>query len=266
MSKSSIFIFLLLFPVVLIAQRQEKSWEIPFFIGGSNYIGDLAPDLLPSETKMVIGAGVKRNFNNYIGLGLHFNYGSVSASDKNFDYLAPRNLDFKSTITEIALEAEFNFFRFGSGYRSSKFSPYLSTGLGLFYFNPITEFEGNVYHLKNMHTEGQTIIDGAPHPYSLYNFAVLLGGGVKYKLNETWILSVNGAYRSTFTDYLDDVGGVYPDKNQLPTIAAALSDRSGDNNIGIKGSQRGNPDTNDWYIFAGFTLSYLIKASPCYTF
>ena len=62
--------------------------------------------------------------------------------------------------------------------------------------------------------------------------------------------------RLTFTDYLDDVGGVYYDNGRLfheyGDIAAQLADPTADH---ATGAQRGDKNTFDWYSFAGVTVS-----------
>ena len=84
----------------------------------------------------------------------------------------------------------------------------------------------------------------------------------------------------TFTDYLDDVGGTYADPQYLAMedmIAAQLSDRTiylqdflannptADITVWSQNTdkQRANPNGwNDWYTFAGITLSFKIVKTP----
>jgi hypothetical protein len=268
------FILLLVFPVTLTAQKSyDRAWEIPFFLGASNYIGDLAPDISPKETRVAIGAGIKRDFNGYLSASLMFNYGLISGNDADFKSLAQRNLSFTTSIFELGPQIEFNFFKISNLYHGNRFSPYLYTGFVIFHFDPKADFDGKTYHLQPLSTEGQGVVPGAPKPYKLWSTAIPIGAGFKYKLSPQWMLALHGAYRTTFTDYLDDVSGQYPDKAALLAakgpVAAALSDRSGEKGgeyIGYTGNQRGSRDTKDWYIFAGFTLSYIIQKSTCYSF
>jgi hypothetical protein len=260
-------------PLGAVAQHQDRTWEIPFFLGGSNYLGDLAPDISPKETRVVLGAGIKRNFNGYFSASLMLNFGFIGAKDADFKSLAPRNLEFESQIFEIGPQFEFNFFRLSNSYKGNRFSPYLYTGISLFHFDPVAHFQDKTYHLQQYNTEGQGLTDDAQKPYALWNFAIPIGAGFKYKITNQWVLALHGAFRTTFTDYLDDVSGNYPDKHLLEDkkgpIAVALSDRSGEKSgeyIGIQGFQRGSADTNDWYVFAGFTLSYILQKSSCYSF
>ena len=80
--------------------------------------------------------------------------------------------------------------------------------------------------------------------------------------------------RKTFTDFLDDVSGLYPNQALLvqetgTDLSAELSDRSvnpdGINNSNY-GLQRGNPNNNDWYAFSGFIVTFsLVKKTSCPT-
>ena len=46
-------------------------------------------------------------------------------------------------------------------------------------------------------------------PYSLSQFSIPMGLGIKLSLGEKFSLSAEYGVRMTFTDYLDDVGGIY---------------------------------------------------------
>jgi hypothetical protein len=255
-------------PVLCSAQGSKKTnWEISGFLGASNYIGDLAPDLALNTTRPVLGVGMEYNFNSYVSAGGQINMGWIAGNDSNFESQKYRGLAFRSSIVELSGQMEFNFFRFGNGPRDRRFSPYLYTGLSFFKFNPIADYNGDKYYLQRMSTEGQGVIENAPHKYSLFQFAIPVGAGVKFKLSNDWNLSVHGAYRGTFTDYLDDVSGTYVNNDALAAKAggasAALADPSG---VGRAGKQRGNPQNKDWYVFAGISISYVLPGRVCYTF
>ena len=76
--------------------------------------------------------------------------------------------------------------------------------------------------------------------------------------------------RKTFTDYLDDVSTTYPGPNagaapqaQWPYVmspeAQEMSDPTRTHELG---EERGDPNKNDWYSFAGITLSFKIQKLP----
>jgi hypothetical protein len=263
------YIFLLaLLPLTGFGQSYSKTnWEIGGFLGAANYLGDMAPDFAFRETKPVIGANIKYNFNSYFSLGGELNCGWISGNDSNFEALKYRGLSFRSNILEVSGITEFNFFRFGTGPRDAKFTPYLFTGLSFFKFNPIAYYDDEKFYLQRMTTEGQGLVDSAPNKYSLLQFAIPIGAGFKFKLQDNLNMTVSVGYRGTFTDYLDDVSGQYIDNDKLVEVAgpesAALADP---NSMGRKGRQRGNPYNKDWYVFAGISLSYVLPGRICYTF
>jgi hypothetical protein len=86
-------------------------------------------------------------------------------------------------------------------------------------------------------------------------------------------VSIEIGPRITFTDYLDDVSGDYPDFELLsqfkgPT-AVAISYRAdelpGGTPIGeLKSGSRGNARDNDWYFFNSFTVGYKLNVKEYY--
>jgi hypothetical protein len=68
--------------------------------------------------------------------------------------------------------------------------------------------------------------------------------------------------RKTYTDYLDDVSGDYPNTQDMieagNIMGAKLSNRSGelDGPSLIQGVSRGNNRNNDWYTFIGVYGKY----------
>jgi hypothetical protein len=73
--------------------------------------------------------------------------------------------------------------------------------------------------------------------------------------------------RKTLTDYLDDLSGRYPDKNQLLNeqgeMALYLSDPSNEPtrpNGRNSFSNRGYSEKKDWYIYSNFNISYYFRA------
>ena len=78
-------------------------------------------------------------------------------------------------------------------------------------------------------------------------------------------------YRFTFTDYLDDVSGIYPSSRQLSkngVLAVALSNRTeeytGINASHLVGQRRGNSNNNDGYFVWGLSLSFNLYGREAY--
>lgn len=275
-SKRLIFLLLLMLPVCLWGQNRIKTTEAGLFLGTANYQGDLAPSPLLSQSGPAIGLMLRRNASPYFSYGLHLNYGIIHGSDENYKnvkarqvYYTKRNLSFRSPVLELSFQTEFNFFPFAIGrdkWKTRNFTPFLFTGISYFYFNPQAELDGDWHDLQPLSTEGQGLGEGLPKPYSRLQFSIPIGFGLKFHLAERWNLQLQCAFNTAFTDYLDDVSGNYADLSLIRakkgTVAAALADRSADSS-GKPGFQRGNPSQNDWYVFTGMSLSYVINQRLC---
>jgi hypothetical protein len=104
--------------------------------------------------------------------------------------------------------------------------------------------------------------------YDQYAFAIPYGIGVKVALNNNWAINVEASSRITFTDYIDDVSGVYAEPEDINyfvngvNVGPALADRS-TANIGIPGKQRGTSKDKDRFMFVGIGLTYTINTIKC---
>ncbi len=185
---------------------------------------------------------------------------------------------------EFSAQFELNFFQYFTGSKKHRFSPYIFGGVALFNFNPEayyfnpTTLEGKWYDLQPLGTEGQgTVTRSSAKPYSLTQFAIPFGLGVKFSLSKSICLGAEWGLRKTFTDYIDDVSTTYMDHTTLSAekgqIAAALADRTPelidpDTNLpripNEDGMSRGNSETTDWYSFAGLTITFKLgyKSKP----
>jgi len=243
-------------PFFLFAQH----FELGANLGVSYYEGDLTVSTIGGRLDQInFGGGgfVRYNINNFVAARASVNYGSLSGEDGGDR--ESRNLNFSSNILEFALTGEFNILGFQPYNLERVFSPFIFAGVAVFKYNPTTIYEGQTVDLQPIGTEGQGL---AAFPdrkrYNLTQFAIPLGGGLKYAFNDAWNVGLEGGIRITFTDYIDDVSLTYPGRELLlengGEIAADLSDRSLD---GVEaGRVRGNADVNDYYFFAGITISY----------
>ncbi|HEY0771620.1 MAG TPA: DUF6089 family protein [Sphingobacteriaceae bacterium] len=246
-----------------VADLSAQSWEIGGFAGSSGYMGDINPSDPTKFTDLAFGAQVKRNIDPYWSFKFSAMHGKIQANDAKSanDYQRQRNLSFYSDITEAGVQTEFNFFNYIPGVSKKKFTPYLFAGIAGVLFNPKTTYNGREYQLADYDTEG---VD-----YKTYAIAVPYGTGIKYNITRNWNLIGEIGYRTAFTDYLDDISMIYPDKNNLiNNDARALSDRSGENSgvyYGAAGTQRGDFRKRDTYMFAGISLTYTFVSQKCYT-
>ncbi|MCH8545631.1 MAG: DUF6089 family protein [Cryomorphaceae bacterium] len=233
--------------------------------GGTNFIGDVGNNGFHLPTSWYGGLFYRANFNPWWSMRISYNQGHIWANDADsqWGWRQQRNLSFESEITEVALWFEFNFYEF-NGRKRGDHSLYVFGGVGLFFFDPVTEYEGELVRLQPLGTEGQGSSLSNQGPYSLSDYILPFGIGYKLSLSEHFTLGFEVGFRRTGTDYLDDVSGFYVDPLLLAEengpLAAALSDRSGDPRS-RNGQLRGNPNRDDWYIFSGITLSFKLYSA-----
>jgi len=265
--KNIILLFVLGLLITTTATAQ-KGWEAGAWLGASHYFGDLNTDNEINDLGPAGGVFGRYNFNNRLALRLGASAGQIGGSDENSEnnFEIQRNLNFTSNILDVASQFEFNFLPYDHGSKKNFFSPYLFAGINVFYYNPQTEFEGQVYDLRPLGTEGQFIAE----EYTTLDGGIVYGGGIKFSLNYTWSIEVELSSRKLFTDYLDDVSKTYPEYDDLEdlrgSIAVSLSDRSGElieTPIGQTGRQRGNSKNDDFYAMLGFSIVYYFGTIDC---
>jgi opacity protein-like surface antigen len=253
----------LLVPGLLQAQR----WHVNVLGGISNYSGDLqSKSFTLDQSNFAFGAGVQYDVTRNISVSSTLSLLKVSAADKyNKPDLQFRNLSFESQIFEWNVLAEYNFFDL----RKKVFTPYVFGGVAYFHFNPYAfDSTGRKIYLRPLSTEGQ----GLPQypdskPYSLNQFAIPFGAGIKLRITENVVLAYEVSFRKLFTDYLDDVSNRYVDESILlsergPT-AVMMAYRGGElkggnPNYPPSGTVRGNPKYKDFYYFTGIKVSIAI--------
>jgi hypothetical protein len=274
MNRSLAILFLLLALAAKPATAQTffENREYGISLGGSQYFGDLNDDYGFSYIRPAGGAFMRIHMNPFIGIRIGGVYTKVGYDDKlsgNY-FNKRRNLKFESDVVEATVQAEFNFFRFFTGEEHSRFTPYLTMGIGAFYYSPYTHFNGVKYYLRPMGTEGQNAGYG-DRQYSNINLCYPIGAGFKYWLRPGLNFGFEIANRFTNTDYLDDVSATYvgienfPSSGSKASAASQLQDRSYETGtpIGQAGKQRGVSSTKDQYLTFQFTLSFQLKTYKC---
>jgi Domain of unknown function (DUF6089) len=268
--------------------KRESSLEFGLMFGGSTYTGDLTNTFF--ESRGIHGNGgiiVRYNPVQRFSFRLGVNYGSVSGDDRWYgddEIRANRNLHFKSDIWDIhaGLDINLNTFRYK---QERGIIPHLIVGVAVFKYNPMAQFnydpsswlatslasydnladrDGDWVELQPLGTEGQETTEyNDLKRYSLTSFAIPVGLGFKFKLNKQWTFGVEYTTRITFTDFLDDVSGLYVEpvfiESQYGPISPAMADRSPAQNIA--GSVRGDDSKRDLYSIFGVTLTYRIIQS-----
>lgn len=252
--------------------------EFGISAGASHYFGDLNTNARLNRPKLALGAFFRKQFGNYIALRVGAHFAQLGYSDvynKDNEYQLRRNLSFNSNIWELAVQGDFNFFKFVPGDPYYRFTPYITFGIGAFAYDPYAYYQGQKVFLRPLGTEGQgTAAYPDRKPYGTMALCFPFGVGVKYNWNDRTNIGFEIVYRFTTTDYLDDVSTTYvgadkfpPLPDGSPSLAYLLQDRSYETGdvIGIEGRQRGYPKQKDAYVMAEITVSFNLTSYRCPT-
>jgi Domain of unknown function (DUF6089) len=278
----------------LSAQRRLR-YRYEYFgaVGTSSFLGDvggadregtaLVNDLNPSSTRFALSAGVRYKRHPQLAAKAVLTFAWVNGSDSKTGefFRNNRNLSFGSPVIELSAQGEFYFNKEkrASIYRISKLSGkkvrntlfYVFGGVGVFWYHPMAKYNGSWYNLRKIGTEGQNLA-GGPKKYLGLSVSIPIGIGVKFPISRQLAVGAEFGPRYTFTDYLDDVSGVYANndaiKAQSGEIGANLADPNRglfvgqwDNTLSLpkktrEGYQRGDPKNKDTYAFFQFNMTY----------
>lgn len=266
---------------------QAQDWEFAATGGTSGYLGDINPKNPFYFNDWTVGASVKYNFNPTWGLRLKGDFVNIWGSDhraRNSELRRERNLGFFNSISELSAVVDFNFFNFTPQTGRIVYTPYVYAGLGTIMHDPVYRGQDGRYtgaKLREIMTEGEL--------YSRYAVVLPFGVGFKYNLRGPWTIGIEGGYRLTTTDFLDDVRGGYvdydkfpvynryeepiypryinPTNNELERLSQAewqsIANPSGRPYLDVQGTQRGDGRPFDSYMTVGFTVSYTIFKGGC---
>ncbi len=271
MKRSSLFFILLLLglPFSGIAQFADSGpLEIGIFGGVSTYNGDLQEkNFTYKQSHPSFGLFIAKEIHKGFGLEFGVNYGKISGADSlsSDSSRAIRNLDFQSNILDVHLLITYNFFH----NRDTRIKPYAFVGLAVYHFDPYTYYTHDSVtdrvYLQPLHTEGQGLSSYPDRePYSLTQFAIPFGVGVKYALSPRINIGAVISMRKLFTDYLDDLSQTYADFSAMHSaqpFAAEIAFRRdelpghGNDPYPDAGTMRASPEYNDFYFFTGLRLS-----------
>jgi len=200
--------------------------ELGIFLGGGNYIGDVGPTdyIAPNE----IAFGILYKWNRSPRHAYRFSYTQSNLTSRDKDATTQgriqRDYDFENSVKELSLGLEFNFFDFNLHQMERKITPYVYTGLSYSFYKEI--------FIEN----GTSEEDGTKG-----TLAIPMTVGIKSNITQNLVLGFEVGARYSFTDNLD--GSNPENENRL---------------------KFGNIDSNDWYVFSGFTLTYTFGEKPCY--
>jgi len=265
---------ILFMPMMLVAQYNDTYLRLGASVGAMNYLGDLAGSNPYETSHPGFGLYVGYKLNPMLSVRGTALFGRISGDDTHADdpELRARNLSFRSNIQEFSLQLVGDFFFTPRSYTSRPFmTPYVYVGLSLFNFNPEAPLGNQWIELQPLGTEGQYIRDNEedyPEPYKLQQISIPLGAGLRFKVVRDLDIEFEVGLRKTFTDYLDDVSGYYPDLRDLQRQnpqAAQFSDRSNRRDFpdGRVDMPRGDRSQDDWYMYTSISVSYILSWVRC---
>ncbi|WP_461039573.1 DUF6089 family protein [Spirosoma harenae] len=252
-----LLVYLLLFQIDKgFAQWRQKNtnflpyYSIVFSAGSSTYLGDLAGYSQPIKSlttlpRWNIGLGVTRQLTPHFATRAMFTWVRIVGDDytyskdnaTQFAAQFARNLHFRNDVKELAITGIYNFFADGrNSLNRAEITPYIFGGLALIAHNPEAltpttsrndngDFEARHWvKLQPLNTEGQGQ-PGYEAPYSLLSVAIPIGVGMRYRLNQDFNLGFEIGFRYTFSDYLDDVAGSYPQPDAVQGLSKLMADR-----------------------------------------
>ena len=238
-------------------------------VGGvSSYHGDLTHGFDIKRFHPSAGVYYKYSMSSFFSYRLQGSFLKIDGTDEGDPSYGIRNLTFQSDVYELGNFFEFNFQPFGLNYGDKTWSPYFFSGLNIFMFDP-RRLENEDIKLRNLRTEAQR------RSYSRWQPSVPIGFGIKgislrrHKGNGVWIFGLEGCWRKTFTDNLDDVNRNYPDYNTMVDKQGAASAQyshtqtlNGDQPFAAN-TMRGDTHLKDWYYFIGLTMAYRFHGDDC---
>lgn len=276
----------LLLLIVIVSSSSMLSYgqyyiDYGFSAGASNYLGDIGGGSGPgrnglADIRLDISRWTLGGFYRYrvapsIAIKGALNYIRLFGDDSKTANLPRkgRNLNFKNDMFEFTANAELYIYKVNdvgkTGRYSTDFNLYLFGGLGLFYSNPKGQnVEGEWVSLQPLQSEGVS--------YGKFNFVIPAGIGFYYTINRRYRLGMEVGWRTTFTDYIDDVSDVYAndfDGITNKTNQELLDEINADNNVnpGLllgnydAGSRRGDPTQDDSYLTATINFSWTLRGS-----
>ncbi|MGC4020894.1 MAG: DUF6089 family protein [Cyclobacteriaceae bacterium] len=254
------------------AIRQERSFMLTGGTGTSTYYGELSNPGTYIKFQPNFNVGLQTYVSPRISVRTELNWFILQGSDKlaNSQGRKVRGLSFHSSCFEISATGAINIFSNGNRYyRRPIINGYAFAGFGVLYFNPKGDLNGKSYALEPLHTEGKS--------YSRVVPVIPFGFGIRLKVSPNTNIVIEGGYRKTFTDYLDDVSGKYaaPDPNDKvrayfenpnsATYNTLTPIAAGESNNFKEGSKRGNPSSNDSYFLLNAKIEYYLPFNASYS-
>jgi hypothetical protein len=275
-------ILLLITLMLSIGVNAQWLWDYGAMLGASNYLGDIGgkektrrdfvADMKLAKTRWNVGGFVRYKWRPRLSLKLAVDYIRLEGDDKLSSNPGRRyrNFNFRNDIYDAAFTGEYFFYEnndLGNTYRyRNGFRAYLFAGIGGFYNNPKTFYQGSWVALRPYATEG--------YAYKAIQLNIPMGVGFYFTFNKKHRIGFEMNYRKTFTDYIDDISGNYPEpqagyigglilRTQELDLKTQLED-PGAYKSHDWGMKRGEKSNKDAYLTVGLSYSYVIRGKASF--
>jgi hypothetical protein len=158
--------WLLLFLFLSLSLSGQRNSDYGVFAGVSSYFGDVNTSRPLYSPRPAGGILYRYNFNPRQALRANLFFGGIAANDLDFknDFQQARGYSFSGSVTEFALQFEFNFLPYSTQGKLWDYTPYFAGGAGITFasgpasaFVPVIPFsfgfKVNVY--KNIGLEAE---------------------------------------------------------------------------------------------------------------
>ncbi len=245
-------------------QYNDRYFTVNVGIGQSAYFGELNHRFQLEEGLSHYNIGLEARLLNHISARTEFILYKIGGRDSDApdsSFFQQRNLSFRSTNFEANFQLQYYIFPYNDIYHKRRsMEPFIVAGIGLTTMNPKTDFGGSSHKLRGLKTEG---IDYGP-----IAMVLPVGIGVKFKISQFVNLIVEGSYRFTFEDHIDDVSTVFVSSFESE-LAGILSNRRGEVDILnqefydqlVVGQPRGEASNNDTYMNFAVKVEYYLPGN-----
>ena len=209
---------------------QGQTYEIGGFVGGSNFIGDVGRTNYIYPNRLAIGGIAKWNRSPRHSFRASVITTKLSGNDANSheSRRQERGYTFENNVTEMSLGIEYTFWEFNNYNGNRASTPYLYTGFTYFLYDSL-QVRPATGTIVKYDTTG--------------DFAIPMVVGFTSSVGTNAIIAFEIGARYTLSDSLD--GSISPNNE-------------------FQGSQFGDTNNNDWYVFTGMTFTFTFGRQPCY--
>ncbi len=210
------FLAIFLIGFISIEAFGQQSVDVGFFGGAGTYFGDMTKVNFSKSINPAIGGFFRYNFNPRYALRFNVMNSTIGA-DGEFD---SNPWSFNKNVLDVSVHFEFNYMKYIVGDKETPWSTFLFGGIGMQSFK---------YNIRNFQQDGSEVTPTLP-----------FGLGVKFDLSKRLGVGIEGGFRKSLSDKLDDLDDPY----------------SYTNADGVVMKYTDTFHNNDWTAYMGIHLVY----------